>query len=307
MVFLIAAGAVGNGTSLASEKPGGQCLVLISMKIKPYLEALEGIKTYLTAFPEITIESFFLEDVEASWRNGFPFLKGNHPYRSIIAVGPEAALYLNSNPPDEPIVKVFTMISNPAAIIPQQESSFCGISLSVDAKEQIPWIAKSLPDVKTLGILYNPEHNRDYVAAAQAGGAAAGIRIEPLRVDSRDEVPDLLRKNWHRLDGLLLIPDPTVISASLIKYIIKDGISNRVPVIGYNRFFIQNGALMAFVYDYEQIGKETALMLREILFEKKVCRSNPAAFTVVINQRIARQFNISAAHGLDGAVIEGNE
>jgi putative ABC transport system substrate-binding protein len=106
---------------------------------------------------------------------------------------------------------------------------------------------------------------------------------------------------------LLLIPDPTVISASLIKYIIKDGISNRVPVIGYNRFFIQNGALMAFVYDYEQIGKETALMLREILFEKKVCRSNPAAFTVVINQRIARQFNISAAHGLDGAVIEGNE
>jgi putative ABC transport system substrate-binding protein len=307
MVFLVVTGSGGNGISHASEKPGGQCLVLISMKIKPYLEALEGIKTYLTAFPEITIESFFLEDVEASWRNESPFLKGNHQYRSIIAVGPEAALYLSSNPPDPTIVKVFTMISNPSAIIPQQDSSFCGISLSIGANEQVPWIAKSLPGVKTLGILYNPHHNLDYVATAQASGVAAGIKIEPLMVETRDQVPDLLRKNWYRLDGLLLIPDPTVISASLIKYIIKDGISNNVPVIGYNRFFIQNGALMAFVYNYEQIGKETALMLREVLFEKTACRSNPAAFTVVINQRMARQFNISTAQGLDGAVIEGNE
>lgn len=307
MVFLMVTGFGGHGTSHASEKPGGQCLVLISMKIKPYLEALEGIKTDLKEFPDITIESFFLEDVEASWRNGFPFLKKNHQYRSIIAVGPEAALYLNSNPPDPSIVKIFTMISNPAAIIPQQDASFCGIFLSVDAKEQVPWIAKSLPDVKTLGILYNPRHNQDYVATAQAGGTAAGIRIEPLRVESRDEVPELLRKNWHRLDGLLMIPDPTVISASLIKYIIKDGISNSVPVIGYNRFFIQNGALMAFVYNYEQIGRETALMLREVLFGKRVCRSNPAAFSVVINQRMARQFNISVVQGLDGAVIEENE
>lgn len=307
MVFIMVTGAGGNEISHALEKPNSQCLVLISMKIKPYLEALEGIKTYLSAFPEITIESFFLEDVEASWRKESPFLNGNHQYRSIIAVGPEAALYFRLNPPDRSIIKIFTMISNPSTIIPQQESSFCGIFLSVDAGEQIPWVAKSLPDIKTLGILYNPHHNRDYVATAKASGITAGVRIEPLMVESRDQVPDLLRKNWHRLDGLLLIPDATVISASLIKYIIKDGISNNIPVIGYNRFFIQNGALMAFVYDYEQIGKETALMLREVLFEKRVCRSNPAAFTVVINQRIARQLDISAVQGLDGVVIEGNE
>jgi len=306
MVFLSVLCPVGNETSHASEKPG-KCLVLISMKIKPYLEALEGIKTVFKTFPEITIESFFLEDVETSWRNEPPFLKGVDQYRSIIAVGPEAALYLRLNPPDRSIIKVFTMISNPSTIIPQQESSFCGIFLSVDAREQVAWIVKALPDIKTLGILYNPQRNQEYAAMAREIGAAAGIRIEPLMVDSRDEVPDLLRKNWSRLDGLLLIPDATVISASLIKYIIKDGISNNVPVIGYNHFFIQNGALMAFVYNYEQIGRETAFMVRQLLVEKAVCRSNPAAFRVVVNQRIAKQLGKAVSRGLDSAVIEENE
>lgn len=306
MVFFIVMGPVGNETSHASEN-SGRCIILISLKIKPYLEALEGIKAYLKAFPEITIEPFFLEDVETSWQKDPPFSKGVDRHQSIIAVGPEAALFLHVNFPDHAIRKIFTMISNPSTIIPQHESSFCGIFLSVNARTQVTLIAKALPDVRTLGILYNPHNNQDYVSLAQKTGTAAGIKIKPLMVGARDEVPELLRNNWKNLDGLLLIPDATVISASLVKHIIKDGLSNNVPVIGYNRFFIQNGALMAFVYDYEQIGRETAVMVRQLFLEKTGCRTMPAAFSIVANQRIAKQLDRVVITETGNGVVEKNE
>lgn len=41
------------------------------------------------------------------------------------------------------------------------------------------------------------------------------------------------------MDALWLIPDRTVISESIVKYVIKEAFLRKVPVIGYNRFFMK--------------------------------------------------------------------
>lgn len=290
-----------------ADTASAKCTILISMKIKPYLQAAEGIKEAFDKIENIDTEIFFLEDVEKSWKNDKTLFAMDHPNRSIIAVGPEAVTFLSSNFFDKSIVKVFTMVSNSFPLISKKASSLCGLFLEVNAENQISWIAKVLPQVKSLGILYDKEYNMEYIFQAEKTGKNAGIKIKPLMVSSKDEVPEILRKNWRQLDGLLLIPDATVISASLVKDIIKDGISHNVPVIGYNRFFSQSGALMSFMYDYHKIGTETAILVKKLLFDNRECSSRAADFKIIINRNISKYLGVDVPDSLDGIVMEENE
>ncbi len=276
------------------------------MKIKPYFDAVEGIKSVLNQF-DILTEYFFVEDVRNKWNSSEPSKNGTIHSKVVIAVGPEAVLFLKSTPLDPSVIKIFTMVSNPFSLIPKKYSSFCGFYFSVDAKEQLTWIAKTLPRIKSLGILYDQVNNQDYVSRAVKSGYEAGIHIQPLMVNSKDEVPESLRKNWSNLDGLLLIPDATVISASLVKYIIRKGLSNNVPVIGYNRFFIQSGALMSFVYDYHKIGRQTGQLVKGTLLNGSKCKSTVTQFEVVINKNIATHLGMVVNSAIKGVVIETNE
>jgi len=291
LVVLIILSALTNCIGLKNcyaAEPIAKCTVLISLKIKPYLEAVDGIREAFNDFSDIETEFFFLEDIIKS-RKDEPFsLKGTYQYKSVIAVGPEAVLFLKSNPPDQSIYKIYTMVSNPSSLLPQQGTSFCGFFLSVNARDQIRSITRTFPKIKSVGILYDEQYNKEYISRAKLIGLASGIEIQPLMVSAKEQVPELLRNNWDKIDGLLLIPDATVISASLVKYIIKDGISHNVPVIGYNNFFIHSGALMAFVYDYQQIGRTTALFVKELLLNNGKCQTNASEFHIVVNSSIEK-------------------
>jgi len=285
LLFAVAVATIPTANAASGKKRSpAKCIVLISMKIRPYMEAVEGIKAFLNKTGDIETEFFFLEDLGKSWEN--------FKYSAVVALGPEALLFLKSNPPDTAAHKVFTMVLNPFSLIPR-ESFSCGIFLSADPREQIKWIKEITPQIRKIGILFDPANNAEYLAKALNYASRKGLVINPMAVRSKKEVPDLLRKNWRSIDGLLLIPDATVISSPLVKSIIKEGLSNGVPVIGYNRFFIRSGALMAFVYDYEQIGKQTGSLVRELIRGEKNCGSSPAEFKVIVNSRIAHQLDIS--------------
>lgn len=271
-------------------EPSATCTVLISMKIRPYLEALEGIKKVFGRDKTVDLESYYLTDVESSWKKS-AYIKQDYDHHAVIALGPEALAFLTENSPDPGVHKVYSMIVDP--VVPSsRETSFCGYFLSVDANEQLYWINRVLPAVSRLGILYDPRYNSDYVDRALQVSMEQEITVEPLTVGSKRDVPETLRVNWKKIDALLLIPDATVISSSLVKYIIKDALSNKVPVIGYNRFFLKNGALMAFTYDYEAIGMDTANYVKQLMMEQIHCREAESRFSITVNKPIADQLGI---------------
>ncbi len=80
-----------------------------------------------------------------------------------------------------------------------------------------------------------------------------------------------------------MIPDQTVISESLIRYLVKNSIKQGVGVVGYNRFFLKQGAVASFVINYEQVGVQTARILVEMLAVKS-CKSIPPGFELTIQQ-----------------------
>jgi putative ABC transport system substrate-binding protein len=152
-------------------------------------------------------------------------------------------------------------------------------------------IARGLPAVKRLGLLYDPRYNADFFEKALTEAASSNLKIVPLKVSSKKDIPDVLKQNWGNMDALWLIPDQTVISESIVQYIIKEALFSKIPVIGYNRFFYESGAALAFVFDYEELGRQTGRLAVSALAGKP-CEKEAPVFRVWQNLRVLNKLGI---------------
>jgi len=176
------------------------------------------------------------------------------------------------------------MVLNPDEVLPQIKDA-CGIALNISVEKQIQILAHAIPDMQGMGLLYDPKYNAAFANRAVLNTASLGMRIIPLEVSSKKQIPIVLKSHWESIDVLWLIPDRTVISESIVRYIIKEAMSNGVAVVGYNRFFYESGAMLAFVLDYRQIGIKTAWFVCNII-SGEPCRPGDPEFYTWINENV---------------------
>lgn len=89
----------------------------------------------------------------------------------------------------------------------------------------------------------------------------------------------------------------------IIQYVIKEALLRDVPVIGYNRSFHEYGAALAFILDYEQIGRQTAEVVIDRL-ENGVCRDDAPYYETAVNRKVLRHVG-AGAEGSEEASGEG--
>jgi putative ABC transport system substrate-binding protein len=265
--------------------------IMLSRNIHPYMLAVEGLEAAWSEQEGLTWEVLpvkkksrhELEKLADQLRGG--------DFDLAVCIGPEATSFVHGKAADLSIPSVYSMVLNPDKLMPASAHR-CGISLFIPIEKQLQAIQASIPNIQRLGLLYTPEHNQDFVRRAVAEAAQSRTRIVPLSIASQEYIPRTLRNHWDRLDALWLIPDRTVISKALVEYIIKEAIYEDVPVIGYNRFFYQTGAAMAFVFDYKAIGAQTARLALQAL-QKGVCPETSPAYEVKLNASVLDRLRIN--------------
>jgi putative ABC transport system substrate-binding protein len=270
----------------AGEKEFLRAAILISKDIKPYLEAAEGIHKVFDKESAIDTEIFSLEK-----NKDHEVLKDKIAKKEIaiaIAIGPESLALAESIFHGAKIPVIYAMVLNPETIL-RYPKSFCGIPFNIPIRDQIPQIARALPGVKRLGLLYDPKNNEPFFKQAFEISQRYNIVLIPLKADSPKDISFILKDN--AAEALWLIPDRTIISESVIQYIIKEALLKKIPVIGYNRFFYESGAALSFVFDYEEIGEQTAKFALDILAQK-TCADIAPIFHVWLNSRIIRKIGI---------------
>ena len=278
----------------ADEPEEFQAAIVVSRHIKPYMDALKGLRESLTDSVRVEQKVYILEqhDLEHPDRL-IKELSGQNP-DVIVSIGPEATSLAWSVSANTGVPTVHSMILNPEVLAGDDHQPGCGISLGIPVANQLQDIRNALPGVNRLGILYDPEINHSFVSQALESSSFNGLQVIPLSVSSSREVPDTLGAGWTRMDALWLIPDQTVISQTLVEYIIKEALFQKKPVIGYNRFFYDSGAAVAFAFNFEQIGRQTAAVavdrLRGISCEKMV-----PSYEVLINHRVVQRLGVEAS------------
>ena len=277
---------------------GFNVAIALSQKIHPYMQAVSGLKSAWSEQQEVSWDILLLEKKNELELENLKQRLQQEPFDLIVTIGPEATSFLHSlkSEIDAPII--YSMVLDSDKLISDSVNA-CGISLFIPVGDQIQAISASLPQVKRIGLLYTPKYNAEFVLQARAAGSQqADLRVIPLPIASQEDIPSTLEENWDRLDGLWLIPDRTVISKRLVQYIIKEALYNEVPVIGYNRFFYQTGAAMAFIFDYQAIGRQTGNLARQWL-TSHTCRQTVPAFEVRLNERVLDKLGLNREQNPD--------
>ena len=261
------------------------------MPIRPYMDAVEGIEEVVSGHSDAAMELIILEDFGADAINVLADRLVADRFRVLIAIGPEAARFAWSDVKgDDTMLRYYTMVLNPETIIPKDQL-LCGIPLNIPVKEQIFEIARHLPGIKRIGLMFDPLYNQSFFEKSAIAARDAGLEVFPIPVSSTMQLSAVLETAWKRIDGLWLIPDRTVISESLVRHITKTAIANRVPIVGYNRFFLESGAAMAMVLDYRGIGRQTAAMCLERV-TGQACRLMSPVFETVVDKRLLQKMGI---------------
>lgn len=279
---------------VAQEKPlpAPQIAVVVSQNIRPYIEAVEGLSVALTRAGDLKVEVFSLEKFKGKERIDLSRRLTEEKFSLFVAVGPGAARFVWKEIRPEGSARLYSMVLNPERVFGPLVPA-AGISLNIPAQTQIVMVRRALPSVRRIGLLYDPEHNSEFFEKAALAGSFLNLEIMPLEVSARKEIPLVLKEHWRDMDALWLIPDRTVISESIVEYVIKEALFNKVPVIGYNRFFYTSGAALAFVFDYKDLGSQCAQEALRMLSGEEGRETLPF-FHVWVNARVIRSIGIES-------------
>ena len=265
---------------------------IISIKssdIAPYNKALNGFKN----FSQSKITEYTISENRKENNILIKKITAASP-DLILAIGLDSILKIENAFRNTPII--YCMVMSPEDYSFLDRSNVYGIKLKVPIKEQIGMLKGVVPGIKNLGILYNPKNTGRLVKESKKVFNQFDINLESIKVRNEKSVPYALRKVISKIDALWLVPDETVVTNHSFKFFVLRSLANNLPLIAHSEKLVQAGALAAVCPDYYDIGRQAAIMVNEILSEKKVFFSQtvgPESKNLIIN------LNTAAKIGLD--------
>lgn len=270
--------------------------IILSREIIPYRAAVAGFQSELKGFNfnEVTLEG------ETSVDRMLARLQQNPP-SLILSVGPEATVLVKEHPLPSPAI--FTMILNPAKILPQS-ATLSGVSLNYAPKTVLDAVRKSFPGRKTVGMFFSPDVNASLVGEYSTIAAAAGLQIVPFPVSTSSDIRSIMQTPAFAPDILLFIPDRVITREKLITYIIQECLFRSIPAVGFNSWFARSGgAVLSLYLNYEDIGRQTAQLAARVLQDPHAAPQVelPRNLRIIVNDKVAKKFNIAVSEEIRAA------
>jgi putative ABC transport system substrate-binding protein len=247
------------GISLPAEASGTEIVILKSADITAYNQAIDSFKAALAGLATIT-EYDMQGDIARGRKLARKVRASNADI--ILAVGIKAALAAKLEIVDIPII--YCMVLDPVKN-GLNAPNMVGIMLDVPLDRQFKEMRSVLPGLKRLGVLYDPEKTGDLVEDARRVGKAFGVELITRQAHSEKEIPAALRGLIPQVDALWLVPDSTVLTEESISFLLTTTLDSNIPVIGFSSELVRSGALVGLSVNYEDVGRQAALLTRKIL------------------------------------------
>jgi putative ABC transport system substrate-binding protein len=173
----------------ASPSPLGahEIAILKSSDIAAYNHAVSGLQAELADTATLTVY-----DLEGDVTRGKKLARKIRASDAalVIAVGLKAALAAKIELVDVPVI--YCMVLDPEKY-DLRASNLTGISLRVPIERQFNTIHALLPNLKQLGVLYDPEKTAPLVDEARRVAARLGFELVEHKVHAEKELPSAIR------------------------------------------------------------------------------------------------------------------
>lgn len=206
---------------------------------------------------------------------------------------------------DIPIV--FTAVTDPidAGVAESWESSgtnVTGTSDMVSMEKQLSLLTTLVPDIKTLGVIYNSSEANSLAQVQELKKEAEknAIDIKEISVTTVNEINQNLNAAIGSIDALYAPTDNTVASAyDLVGNIC---VNKNIPILCGEEAGVSKGGLCSIGIDYFKLGKEAGYKAAEILNGAKpedIEISTLSDMSITINTEVAEKLNITIPEDID--------
>ncbi len=190
----------------------------------------------------------------------------------LVGIATPTAQALVSATRDIPVV--FTAVTDPvgAKLVSQMEKpgkNVTGLSDLSPVAQHVELIKELLPNVKTIGVVFNPgeANSVTLVELLKAHAKMQGIEVVEATALKSADVQSATQAIAAKSDVLYAPTDNTV--ASAIEGMIVAANQAKTPVLGGATSYVEKGAIAGLGFDYYQVGVQTADYVAAILDGKE--------------------------------------
>lgn len=190
----------------------------------------------------------------------------------IVAIATPSAQAVVSATKDIPVV--FSAVTDPLAakLIPSLEKpggNVTGLSDMANLKEHLELIKEFVPNLKKLGVPYNPgeANSVSMLASLKQEAQKMGVSIVESAAPKSSDVMIATKQLVGKVDAIYCPIDNTIISA--VESVVKVGIDSQIPVFAGDTDTVARGAVAAVGYDYFDLGRQTGEIVIRVLKGEK--------------------------------------
>ena len=264
--------------------------VVTSRDGEPYSRVVAGIEAALSAARRVMVER---RSLEGDSEGGMQALRSarSSARGTVITVGSSATRAALEAKGRAPVIAC--MMVDAGDLGEHEEAT--GVMLEFPPAVQLQWVRSFLPDAQTVGVLYNPEENRDTIAEAQRAAARLDLRLVAHEIQRPEDLPGALESLAREVDVLLAVTDRMVLSPQTARAILLFTFRNRLPFVGLSASWVKAGALYALERDYEDLGAQCADMALRVQRgtpPSSIPVGMPRKVTFVLNVRTAEHLRL---------------
>ena len=284
--------------------------VIESVTSPEYRLAAEGFRLLVEAkTPQIRIDKWFLERKEGTEDRIWQEVTESQP-DLVVTIGTQATKSALEHIKSIPIVFTMTWedFTQVPSGIPDAPKPVGGVSISIPVESQLKVLFEALPMIRRLGILYSSSQEKLFKSALEYSKQEK-IYLIGSGVGSYKDIPSTLKNIISSIDGLILPPDANIYHPDALQFILHECIQKGIPVMAFSEQLAVAGAPLTIGLDYEDIGRQTAELVIQILSSQNQNvsrREFPRTVLLYINEGVSSRMGLYFSRRvLDKAVIVG--
>jgi putative ABC transport system substrate-binding protein len=224
----------------------------------------------------------------------------------IVGIGTISAQTFAKFAQEKRIKLIFSTVSDPFSaglILPGNNIS--GVSNFVPIKPQLELFKQLQPNLKTIGVIYNPgeENSVSIVKKIEEEAVNCNIKIIKKVATRTSEVAQTATSLAQKVDAIFISNDNTSLSA--LQSVIKVAENNKIPVYVSDTDAVALGAVAALGPNQYMVGQQTGKMIVRILNGEDINSQKvefPNEIDLYINLDAAKKTNITVPkHLVDSA------
>lgn len=218
----------------------------------------------------------------------------------VVGVATPSAQALASGARSIPLV--FSAVTDPvgAKLVKSMDQANNGNATGVSdlspINSHMELVKQIVPDAKSLGVVYNPGETNStiLVELVKQFAPTNGMTVIEAGAPKSSDVLAATRSLVGKVDVIYIPTDNTVVSA--FEAVIKVATEAQIPVISADTDSVKRGAIAAQGFNYYDLGRQTGVMVSDILNGKKAGDIQPQGVTkteLYVNPEAAKSMGVT--------------